>query len=330
MAHNLHMENEKASMFYVGSKPWHNLGTKLDAPATAAEALVAANLNWKVVKVPMFGIINSSVIGSDKYGIVREDKIGKSECEIFGVVTDAYTPLQNTEAFDFFDNIVGQGEAIYHTAGALGKGDKIWILAKLPGEIKVKEKDIVNKFLLLSNGHDGNTSVQIKFTPIRVVCQNTLNMALSGGDKTLSIPHQKNLHSKLSSVADILGIIKAKYADLETLFINMAEKTLNADEVTDYFNAVFPLPTKLNTEAAEKVRRQIEKLRSESQIYFLKGKGNDQEGIKGTLWAAYNGVTEYIDYHKNLRQTTDRTKYLLFGAGSDIKERAMAVAKGLV
>lgn len=330
MAHNLHFENDKASMFYVGETPWHKLGTKLDHPATAAQALKAANLNWKVVKIPMFGISNSSIIASNKFGIVREDKIGKPDCEIFGVVSDQYIPLQNADAFAFFDNIVGIGEAIYHTAGALGKGDKIWILAKLPEDIKVKGVDKVEKYLLLSNGHDGVTSVQIKFTPIRVICQNTLNLAMKTSSKPLTINHTKSLPDKLSTAAELLGIIKTTYQEISNLFEAMASKNLNNTEVQDYISTVFPLPQQTNLKSSEALKNRIMNHRSEAFRYFEYGKGNNQEHIKGTLWSAYNGITEYIDHHKKLRNTTDRTNYLLFGEGSEIKERALKVASGLV
>lgn len=314
-------------MFYVGEKPWHKLGTQLEKPATAAQALKAANLNWKVTKVPMFGISNSSVITSNKFGVVREDKIGLPDCQIFGVVSESYEPLQNIEAFKFFDNIVGQGEAIYHTAGALGVGERIWILAKLPNDIVVKGEDIVNKFLLLSNSHDGTKSVQIKFTPIRVVCQNTLNQAISGSGKTFSVTHQKNIHRKLSETSNLLGIIRTGFDEIENLFKSMVEMNLNVAEVENYYAKVFPIPQNVKSEESERKKKQMEKLHLESKVFFEKGVGNDKLGVRGTLWAAYNGITEYVDYHKVLRKSTDRSSYLLFGSGADIKEKALEVAK---
>ena len=178
MSHNLLMQNGQASMFYINEVPWHGLGTRLDKPATAHEAITAARLDWKVVKLPLFAG-SKRIPVTDRFAVVRRtgDLIQHTD-PVLGVVSHEYTPLQNQQAFQFFDPIVGQNAAIYHTAGALGKGERVWILAQLPGHIRVAGDDITEKYLLLSNSHDGKSSVTIKFTPVRVVCQNTLTLAL--------------------------------------------------------------------------------------------------------------------------------------------------------
>ncbi len=134
MARDLFIEDGQASMFYIGGPPWHGLGTRLSEPATAEQAIQAARLDWEVVKKP-----------------------------IYAVGDTVAHPLENK----------GEGAAVYHTAGALGKGERVWILAKLQADIQVVDGDITHKYLLLSNSHAGDGCVQIKFTPVRVVCQNT-------------------------------------------------------------------------------------------------------------------------------------------------------------
>lgn len=162
MAHELSTENGKAAMMYVGQVPWHGLGQKLDKPATSAEAIKAAHLDWEVAKVPLYlKGSNGYRLADETFAIVRSDV---SHPAPLGIVGTSYQPLQNRAAFVWFDEIVGQDAAIYHTAGALGSGERVWILAKLPGEIRVKGDDIAEKFLLLSNSHDGKSSVQVKFS----------------------------------------------------------------------------------------------------------------------------------------------------------------------
>jgi len=232
---------------------------------------------------------------------------------------------QNWDAFGFFDNIVGKGAAIYHTAGALGKGERIWILAKLPSYIQVIGDDITEKYLLLSNSHDGKASVQIKFTPIRVVCQNTLTMALREGP-TLRVPHTKDLHKRLKQAEHLLGIIHSHYDNIEKIFKKMVRIKMNDKRSSEYFGMVFPDPRNLDDEVGH-VRAKNQRLWAEYLAW--NGQGNYMHGVTGTLWAAYNGVTELIDQCKSTqsRQTDDRRlNSLWFGDGYQIKARAFRIA----
>ena len=223
MAHNLEIKNGEASMMYVGEEPWHGLGTKLESPASAAEAIEAAKLDWEVKKVPLYaGSGRRRVALKNRFAVVRKDLWGKKQCEALGVVGSQYTPLQNREAFSFFDPIVGEKAAVYHTAGVLGDGKRIWILAKLPEDIRVINDDITHKFLLLSNSHDGTSAVQVKFTPIRVVCQNTLTIALNKGP-TVWVVHTQNIHERLREAERLLGIVKEGFDEIEKTFKAMVQ-----------------------------------------------------------------------------------------------------------
>lgn len=326
MAHEIHIDNGKASMMYVGEQPWHGLGIQLDKPATAEEAFKAASLNWQVGKKPLYAKVGDKIqLIPDKFIIVPENKWGDPDCPVFGIVGRHYTPLQNWDAFGFFDNIVGKGAAIYHTAGALGKGERIWILAKLPSYIQVIGDDITEKYLLLSNSHDGKASVQIKFTPIRVVCQNTLTMALRQGP-TLRVPHTKDLHERLKQAEHLLGIINDYYNNIENIFKKMVKVQMNIERSAEYLGMVFPDPQNPSDEAG---REQAKSQRLWAEHLAWNGQGNFMYGVTGTLWAAYNGVTELIDQCKSLhsRQTADRRlNSLWFGNGYQIKARAFRIA----
>jgi phage/plasmid-like protein (TIGR03299 family) len=324
MPHNLEIRDGKASMFYIGEAPWHGLGTKLNEPATAAEAIKAARLDWKVVKKPIFAIDGQvSRPVPNRFAVVRQDRWGKSDCEVLGIVGSEYTPLQNAEAFEFFDPIVRvKNAAVYHTAGVLGQGERVWILAKLPSEIHVAGDDIVGKYLLLSNSHDGNSSVQVKFTPIRVVCKNTLVMALSRG-RTVRVTHTRNVRERLQQAEQLLGIVNACFNKVEEQFKVMARVPVGRDRLDAYLGRVFPDP--LDPEN-RKARQRVALDRSWATHFFERGEGNQERDVRGTLWAAYNGVTEYID-HRGSRQTGDRRlNSVWFGHGYLVKARAYTVA----
>jgi phage/plasmid-like protein (TIGR03299 family) len=149
MAHNLATTNGKTAMCYFGEAPWHKLGTKLENPATAADAIFAAGLDYNVELVPLF--TRDGIQVPRRQGVIRSDTN-----QVLGTVGPSYSPVQNIGAFRFLDSVVADGGLRYHTAGALGQGQRIWMLAKLPGHIRVKgTDDITDKFLLLHNSHDG-------------------------------------------------------------------------------------------------------------------------------------------------------------------------------
>lgn len=324
MSHDLEIKNGRASMFYTGDAPWHGLGTELDGPATAEEALKAAELDWKVVKTPLYihaGEHRSKVY--NKYAIVRKDTLGSGDCRVLGVVGNGYTPLQNRAAFEFFDPIVGKDAAVYHTAGVLAQGQRVWILAKLPSDIRVVGDDIVNKFLLLSNSHDGKSAVQVKFTPIRVVCSNTLTMALSRGP-TIRLAHTKDLQLRLKQSEQLLGIVHNYYAEIEEDFSAMSRVRLDTERLAEYLMDVFPAPKDPSNERA---LERMERDRLFAEHFFDQGRGTDIKGVPGTLWAAYNGVTELIDHRRFGYSDSRRLGSVWFGDGYLTKARAFRVAQ---
>lgn len=321
-------------MMYVDEEPWHGLGTKLNSPATSARAIQAANLDWEVVKKPLIaydGKVSHPI--PDHFAVIRKDWLGQPQPS-FGIVGSDYTPLQNRDAFAFFDSIVGEGAAIYHTAGALGNGERVWVLAQLPETIRVIGNDVADKYLLLSNSHDGGSAVQIKFTPIRVVCNNTLTMALRQGP-TLRVPHVKSLPQRMKRAADLLGIVGREFEAIERQFKAMAVHRLEEEQLDRYLHLVFPDP-KDEENSDARARANLNRLWS---VHFSEhGKGMDLPGVRGTLWAAYNGVAELVDHRQprgdaatqplfGKRQPDDRRLELAwFGEGYSSKARAYRVA----
>ena len=270
------------SMMYVGDKPWHGLGTKLDKVATSAEAIVAAGLDWKVEKRPLY-----AGFGNDewkqlpwKFATCRMDTK-----QPLGVVGSIYRPLQNTEAFSFFDAIVGVKEAMYHTAGALGDGERVWILAKLPGYVRVMKDDISEKFLLLVNSHDGSKAAQMMFTPIRVVCQNTLNVALGGAEIQAKVRHTTNMGTRIDEVRETLGIINQKFTLFEEAAKQLAVTQLTKGAWTAYLQGL-----KLAPKSREEATTRLQNITEDVTRLFESGKGATMVSAKGTAWGAFNAV----------------------------------------
>lgn len=314
MAHNLNENGNR--MFYVGEKPWHELGTRLDNPATAKEAIEAAKLDYRVECHPIFLPSGNRV--DFKRATVRIDT-----GDALGIIGNQYQPVQNTEAFEFFDIVVGEGQAIYHTAGALGKGERIWIMAKLPGNIIVGKDDAVEKYLLLTNTHDGTTALRMYFTPIRVVCENTLIASLPRtAGQGINIRHMGDIKSKIDFARKSLGIVVDYYAQFEQVAKSLADCKLNREQVEGYFAG---LVFKGDKDEEEQTPQSFNTYH-ELLALFEHGIGHDQPSIKHSAWAAYNAVTEYVDHSSTVRGfAKDNSRYLKniwFGVGAKMKSEA--------
>lgn len=168
------------------------------------------------------------LIVPDTFAFVRNDPLNSP---VLGVVSKDYTPLQNAEAFGFFDPIVGENAAIYNTAGALGQGEHICLLAKLPGQLRVVGDDDADKYLMLANSHDGKGSVQIKFTSVRVVCQNSLTLAMGGG-KSFRLIHTPDVKHRLKAAGRLFEQVRTRYDTMEEALQAMARVQVNASCLT--------------------------------------------------------------------------------------------------
>lgn len=318
------MPHDIDSMMYFGETPWHGLGTKVDRPATAAEAITAAGLDWEAVKVQVFAKHGrGETLVPDTFAMMRSDRMVGADAAILGMVGRVYEPIQNRDAFRFFDPIVGEGAAAYHTAGSLGKGERVWILAKLPGEIKVTDQDITEKYLLLFNSHDGSGAAQVKFTPIRVVCQNTLSMALKG-DSLIKVAHTRGASTRMEEVHKAINFINTTYQVIEDNIQRLALIEMDEKRLGEYIDKVFPLDDVQD----QKKRGKIEQQRKESVYLYANGKGNAAKGVQATLWAAYNGITEFADHRMvaGTRSQSSRVDRLWFGDAARLKATAFEAA----
>jgi phage/plasmid-like protein (TIGR03299 family) len=274
-------------------------------------------LDYTVVKKPLeeVGELNHPENVGRRWATVRADTGA-----VLGIVDDSYEPLQNRDAFTFFDNLVGTDEAIYETAGALGRGERIWILAKLPGYIRVNRKDIVSKYLLLSNSHDGSSLVRVKLTPIRVVCNNTLSAALQGGGD-IQIHHSVNAAEDLKQAVSLLGLTNSLYQQLDAIFNRMALTKITDKQLQDYVKALVPD----NDEGEDNVENRG--IREAFLKLHESGQGADLS--RGTLWGAFNCVTEYTDHWTEGNPDT-RLESIWFGRGEELKSKAFQLAERMM
>jgi phage/plasmid-like protein (TIGR03299 family) len=293
--------------------PWHNLGIELNHPKTAREAIEMAGLDYTVIKKP---IELKTGLKQKVYATVRTDTN-----DALGFVNESYTPIQNINAFTFFDTLVAENEAVYETTGVLGRGERVWILAKLPSYINVRGKDIVNKYLLLTNNHDGSSHVRVKLTSIRLVCNNTFTSALQGAGE-IQISHTPNTARDLEQANKMLGLSKYLYEQLEVMFNGMAARKITQGQLREYVRALVP-----DNEEAENTARTENIRNSVLQLHEF---GRGAHLAHGTLWGAFNSVAEYTDHMMVDEDSSTRLNSIWFGRGEQLKLKAFHLAQRMM
>jgi phage/plasmid-like protein (TIGR03299 family) len=320
MAHNVE------TMFSVRKMPWHRLGKILDNPPTSKEAIVEAGLDWKVeLKEIAWKHVTSG--GNENYTDIpnRRCLVRKTDNKPLALVSGQYEPLQNRDAFKWFDGIVKNGKATYETAGSLQGGKKIWVLAKLNDGMEIVKGDNVRRYLLLANGHDGKTSILVQPTPIRVVCENTLNASLGAG-LVNSIWHQGDIKRKMDRVKRALGLAEQEFDKKKETYMEMARFAVNDIKIGTYVHSLIP---NANEEATDRVKRSVTVAQERIWDLHETGQGTDIPGVRGTMWGLYNAAIEYGDYDMP-KKVRDLGNYQLFGQGAQFKKRAFDKALELM
>jgi phage/plasmid-like protein (TIGR03299 family) len=225
------------------------------------------------------------------------------------------------EAFDFMDELVGKGSASYHTAGSLHGGRRVWILAQMPKCIHVTDQDIIGSFLLLANAHDGSLSITVKHTNIRVVCANTLELSLEEANLPMfKVLHTESMAGKIEKAKEILLLSEKRLRDNLVTIKSLQRQKFTTEKFKKYLEALLPD----NPEATRNTR--ISNIRQRIvELWEGDGKGIDISGVRGTGWAAYNSVVEYLDWIRG-RNKDNRMSSSWFGEGRKTKERALALA----
>lgn len=314
------MSHELESIAYneAGGTPWHKLGVPVQGRMTWEEAVTKAGLDWEVEDRDIAFLNNGVQIPNLKaITRVKDDRVYK-------VFSDGYKIVQNRDAFKMIDDVVNGGGACFETAGALFNGAKIWALLKLDGVVNIAGEQI-DKYLTLVNSHDGSSALQIFWTPIRVVCNNTLTMAMDSTLTRFYARHTQGVTQKVLEAQKVLGLANIFYERWEQQANHLTQYMLPEGNKPTFFREVFGYPQ--NTED-EDIRGNILQAFERVEELVWTGDVGDNADLHGTAWAYYNAVAKYADFEKTYRgQREDPTKQLqgaMFGTGADMKERAFA------
>jgi len=300
------------TMAYAGEVPWHGLGTKVPADLTPEQMLEAAGLDWEVEKVDLTYGDNQIVPG--KKGLVRS-----SDGKDLDTIGDDWNPLQNRDAFEFFNDFVQAGDMEMHTAGSLEDGRRTWALAKVKDAFELFKGDVTENYLLFSNPHKYGMSIDVRMTPIRVVCNNTITMALNGvSDQMVKIHHRNEFDANL--VKEMLGVAKEKLETYKEAAQFLGSKKFTNDSIVEYFNGLFPA-SKIDEDKplADQISRT-----AKQAIETLDTQPGAEFGA-GTWWQAFNTVT-YMTDHTLGRSADTRLKSAWFGINRKRKIAALETA----
>lgn len=275
------------TMFYTREKPWHGLGTRVLEAPTSAVALSLAGLDWKVLQKALRTEDGHSVPGF-KANIRDRDN------QVLGVVTDRYRVVQNEEAFAFTDSLLGEG-VTYETAGSLQNGRRTWILAKLPHQYIISG-DEITPYLVFMNSHDGSGAIKAAMTPIRVVCQNTLNLALSSAKRTWSAEHVGDIQGKLKDARDTLLYAGQYMKELGKAIDALNKIKLSDRKVYEYIDALFPLVDN----ATETQKKNLLRLKEDVKIRYFDAP--DLKGVGKNGYRFVNAVSDFATHSEPLRR----------------------------
>ena len=305
------MAHAVETMAYAGEVPWHGLGKQVLPDLTPEQMLYEAGLDWSVEKIPAFAEVNGEKVAVNKSALVRS-----SDSKVLDVVGDDWNPVQNAEAFGFFADFVSEGNMEMHTAGSLKGGQMVWALAKVKDEsFELFGDDRVDSYLLFSNPHMYGKSIDVRFTPIRVVCNNTLTLSLGSGSKnSVKVSHRTQFDAE--QVKETMGIASFKMNEYKDAALLMASKRYTEDTKNEYLERVFPV-------LGEAKRKERSK-GATGVLDILETQPGAQYG-EGTFWQLFNGVTYYVD-HEMGRNADNRMSAAWFGSGVKKKQDAINLA----
>ena len=273
------------SMFSVRAVPWHGLGTIVQDAPTSLDAIKLAELDWSVIQTPVY--VDGNIVENYKANVRSSDR------SVLGIVSDRYDIVQNREAFDFTDSIIG-GDVRYETAGSLRNGKTIWLLAKLP-EVSILG-DKVDQYLCFMNSHDGKGAVKVFCTPVRVVCNNTLNMALESANRMWSFKHMGDMASKLNEAKKTLTMANDYITELESEANKLATSRVSDTQILTIAKTLFPITQDMTV-------RQVKSAEYNIDAFMKCMDAPDIQNFKNTKWGVVNGLSDFVSHTEPLRNT---------------------------
>jgi phage/plasmid-like protein (TIGR03299 family) len=326
MAHNLSYNKTtgKHEMFAAGSVPWHKLGQLVQSCQTWEQAIELAGLNWTVSKRQL----DYAGQPVPAWGIFRDDNTS-----FLGAVGSTYQPIQNKSGFDFIDTLLEvEKGAHYESAGALGSGERVWCLAKIPFDFDIAGTgDAHQTYLLFTTSHDGSSASQCQLTTVRVVCQNTLNMAINGQSKNAvaKIRHTKNSEIKMQSARDMMAGTAANVSKVKEKLEELASRKMDTASSKRVFDQLFPLPESESGKLSPAIKASLtkrENLLAEILSIYDDNDGNAFPETRGSAFNMLNAITNYTDHRKSYGEDELRAaSSALFGVGNQLKQQAVEV-----
>ena len=303
------------TMAYAGETPWHGLGVQVPADLSPAQMLEKAGLDWTVEKIPAF-----ADIGGKKTSVGWSALVRNTDEQMLSVVSNDWNPVQNHEAFEFFHEYCAAGDVEMHTAGSLRNGQIVWVLAKVKESFELFKGDTVDSYLLFTNPHKFGQSIDVRFTPIRVVCNNTLTLSLSKNEERMvKKSHRTEFDPAL--VKEQLGIATDKLAKYKEMAEFLGSKRYTGESLTDYFNKIFPVIAYNKEKGAQ--RKEISKSASRALEVIHTQPG--ASFAEGSWWQAFNAVT-YLTDHEIGRSADTRLQSAWFGPNKNLKIKALETA----
>lgn len=303
------------TMAYAGETPWHGLGVKVPSDLSPAQMLEKAGLDWSVEKIPAFATVDGKKINVNRSALVRS-----SDHSVLDIVSNEWNPVQNSEAFEFFDEYCRVGDMEMHTAGSLRDGQIVWALAKVKDSFDLFKGDQVDSYLLFTNPHKFGQCIDVRFTPIRVVCNNTLTLSLkSKSDNRVKVSHRSVFNAE--EVKETLGIATGKLQKYKEMAAFLGGKRYTNEKLKEYFNEVFPVLV-YNKEKGPQ-RKDISK--SASKALELVSTQPGAKFAEGSWWQAFNTVTYMTDH---IIGKTDETRLhsAWYGQNRNLKVKALETA----